>query len=172
MFADLLAARLGAHARFVVDCCGDLRLGGTRREPREVGIEDPFQDGVLHAFELASGAVATSSIGRRAWLDPDGEPAHHLLDPATGLPAYTGIVQASALAPTALEAEWRAKAALLAGPDAAPGHLVHGGLLVLDDGRGVVLDPPAPRPRLTVRRDGSERSRRSGEHPAVPRVSA
>jgi len=31
---------------------------------------------------------------------PDGTPAHHLLDPATGLPAYTGIVQATAIAPT------------------------------------------------------------------------
>ena len=49
----------------------------------------------------------------RSWLDARGRPAHHLLDPATGRPAFTGVVQATALAPTALEAEWRAKAAVL-----------------------------------------------------------
>ena len=73
----------------------------------------------MHVFELSRRAVATSGIGRRSWLGPDGRPAHHLLDPATGRPAFTGVVQATALAPTAVEAEWRAKAAVLAGPDRA-----------------------------------------------------
>ena len=50
---------------------------------------------------------------------PPARPAHHLLDPATGRPAFTGVVQATALAPTALEAEIRAKAAVLGGPDGA-----------------------------------------------------
>ena len=43
-------------------------------------------------------------------------PAHHLLDPATGRAAFTGVVQATAIAPTALEAEIRAKAAVLERP--------------------------------------------------------
>jgi len=43
-------------------------------------------------------------------------------------------VSATALAPTAAEAEARAKAALLAGPWDAREHLRHGGALVLDDG--------------------------------------
>jgi len=60
--------------------------------------------------------------------------AHHLLDPSTGRPAFTGVVQATALAPTALEAELRAKCAVLSGPEAAPSCLPDGGLLVLDDG--------------------------------------
>ena len=111
--------------------------------------------GIAHVFERAAGAVATSSIARRSWTGPDGGPAHHLLDPATGRPAFTGVVQASALAPTALEAERRSKAALLSGPDAAPDHLVHGGVLVLDDLTVRVVDPPAPRRRVTAAmRDG------------------
>jgi thiamine biosynthesis lipoprotein len=44
------------------------------------------------------------------------------------------VVQATALAPTALEAELRAKCAVLRGPEAAPSCLPDGGLLVLDDG--------------------------------------
>jgi thiamine biosynthesis lipoprotein len=86
--------------------------------------------------------VATSGIGRRSWLDESGGPAHHLLDPATGRPAYTGIVQATALAPSALEAEALAKAAVLAGPARAPRWLRHGGAIVLDDGSHRVFQPP------------------------------
>ena len=88
----------------------------------------------VHVFELSEGAAATSGIGRRSWLGPDGRPAHHLLDPATGRPAFTGVVQATALAPTAVEAEWRAKAAVLSGPGDAGDWLEHGGVVVLDDG--------------------------------------
>jgi thiamine biosynthesis lipoprotein len=142
LFADVLAAALREHDAFAVDCAGDLRLGGARRIPRTVRVASPFDDSVLEEFEVAAGAVATSGIGRRSWLDSDGRPAHHLLDPASGRPAFTGIVQATAFAPTALEAEWRAKAALLAGPEAAPSWLPDGGVLVRDDGSHSVVGRP------------------------------
>jgi thiamine biosynthesis lipoprotein len=131
LFADVLAESLSGHAGFAVECAGDLRVGGVAREVR---VESPFDGSVLHTFELADAAVATSGIGRRSWLDEDGRPAHHLLDPATGLPAYTGVVQATAVAPSAVEAEWRAKAAVLSGPERAIDWIPHGGVLVLDDG--------------------------------------
>ena len=67
---------------------------------------------------IVDGAVATSGVTRRSWRDGSGAVKHHLLDPFTGQPAWTGVVQATALAPTALEAEILAKAALLAGPTA------------------------------------------------------
>ncbi|HEY2769576.1 MAG TPA: hypothetical protein VGI87_03370, partial [Solirubrobacteraceae bacterium] len=60
-----------------------------------------------------------------------------------GRPAYTGVVQATALAPTGVEAETRSKAALLSGPDAAPGWLAHGGVVVLDDGTAQVVTAAA-----------------------------
>ncbi len=132
--ADLVAPLLEAHASFAVNCSGDLRIGGVAGVPRRVGVDSPFGEGVLHEFEIAQGGVATSGIGRRSWRGSDGHYAHHLLDPATGLPAITGVVQATALAPTALEAEALAKAALLSGPAMGPAWLRHGGLLVLADG--------------------------------------
>src|ERR1019366_3637570 len=61
-------------------------------------------------------------------------PAHHLLDPGTGRPAFTGGVQATALAPTATEAEILAKAAVLSGPERALSWLRQGGVLVFEDG--------------------------------------
>jgi hypothetical protein len=78
-------------------------------------------------------------LGRRSWLDRGGRPAHHLLDPATGRPAFTGLVQVTALAPSALMAEVYAKAAILSGPHGAPAWLPHGGVIMRDDGSHEVL---------------------------------
>jgi thiamine biosynthesis lipoprotein len=141
VFADELASLLTGFGAFVVDCGGDMRLGGRLELARDVHVASPFDESILHTFAVASGGVATSGVGRRSWLDGDGRPAHHLLDPATGRPAFTGIVQVTALAPTATEAESLSKAALLSGPERAEEILVHGGAIVLDDGNFVVLDP-------------------------------
>jgi thiamine biosynthesis lipoprotein len=135
LFADAVAETLGQRT-FAVDCAGDVRVGG---QARRIHVESPFDGRVIHDFELADAGVATSGIGRRSWLDGRGEPAHHLIDPATGRPAFTGVVQATAIAPTALEAEVRAKAALLSGPDHAADWLPHGGLVVLDDGNHLTI---------------------------------
>jgi FAD:protein FMN transferase len=134
VFADELAALLARYDGFVVDCAGDIRLGGTAFISRQVHVASPFADSVLHTFELAEGGIATSGIGKRSWLGSDGRPAHHLLDPGTGTAAFTGVVQATALAPTAAEAEILSKAAILSGPERADDWLRYGGVVVLDDG--------------------------------------
>jgi FAD:protein FMN transferase len=142
LFADMLAEMLASHASFAVNCAGDLALGGTLGAPRRVDVASPLDGSTIHTFMLTEGGVATSGIGRRSWLDQSGNPAHHLLDPATGRPAFTGIVQATALAPSALEAEALAKAALLTGPARASGWMRHGGVIVLDDGSHRIFQPP------------------------------
>jgi FAD:protein FMN transferase len=134
MVADAVAARLGEHPTFAIDAAGDLCFGGSAAEAREIRVDDPFGRGTIATFALSRAGVATSGIGKRSWLDADGRPAHHLIDPAGGRPAFTGIVQATALAPTALEAEVIAKTALLRGPGPASEALRHGGALVFDDG--------------------------------------
>jgi thiamine biosynthesis lipoprotein len=139
LFADLLSSTLVRHAAFAVEAAGDVRFGGAEGLIRRVQVASPFEGHILHTFELIGGAAATSGIGRRSWLDSAGRPAHHLLDPSSGRPAFTGIVQATALAPTAVEAEALAKAALLSGPERAPEWLVHGGLVVYEDGSHDVI---------------------------------
>ena len=152
LFADVLAGELADYDYFVVNLCGDLRLGGTSAAERRIDIESPFDGRIMTAYRLARGAVATSGIGRRSWTGPDGRPAHHVLDPSTGRPAYTGLVQVTALAPTGFEAEWRSKAALLSGPATARARLAHGGLLVFDDGGHELLTPQTPpRPHVVAR---------------------
>jgi thiamine biosynthesis lipoprotein len=141
MFADELAARLSGHRSFAVDCGGDLAFGGDAGRGRDIEVESPFDGEVLHTFAMQAGGVATSGIGKRSWLGADGRPAHHLLDPATGTPAFTGVVQATALAPTATLAEIHAKAAVLSGPERAADWLPWGGVIVLDDGSHLLAEP-------------------------------
>jgi thiamine biosynthesis lipoprotein len=132
--ADLAAERLGGYATFVVDAGGDLRIGGRRPMQRPVRIEHPIEEGLAHEFMLEQGAVATSGIKTRLWREGDRF-AHHLLDPSTGEPAWTGVIQATSLGRTALEAETLAKMAFLSGPIGAADILAeHGGLIVTDDG--------------------------------------
>jgi thiamine biosynthesis lipoprotein len=142
--ADLLAATLDDHPAYAIDCAGDVRIGGGAGRPRTVLVENPFGGPPVHRTQITSGAAATSGIGRRSWRGADGAPAHHLLDAATGRPAWTGIVQATAFAPTALEAEILAKTALLSGPDDGRFVLMHGGVLVFADGGVSVIEALIP----------------------------
>ncbi len=136
--ADWAARKLAGS--FAVDCGGDVRLGGTH---------DVRVRGTDETLRVTDGAVATSGLDRRIWQRPDGGYAHHLLDPSTGAPAWTGLIAATALAPTALEAEALAKAALLSGPERARGVLAaRGGVLVHDDGR---VERVGLRPAVRIR---------------------
>jgi FAD:protein FMN transferase len=136
--ADLAAARLSPYASFVVDAGGDIVIGGAAPAPRVVVVDHPLASAPTFRFVIAKGAVATSGIGSRIWRTPEGF-AHHLIDPASGHPAWTGVVQATAVAPSGLEAEMLAKQALLRGPDAGMRLLEPlGGVLVLDAGEMLV----------------------------------
>ena len=134
--ADLVVARLARHGRCAVDCGGDLRVAAGSGAPWEVRVRHPLTGAIAHTLRVSAGGVATSGIDARLWERPEGDFAHHLIDPATGSPAWTGLVAATALAPTGLEAEALAKAALLSGPAAGRRLLRdrHGGVLVHDDG--------------------------------------
>ena len=156
MAADLASELLRGYARFVVDCGGDMRVGGPDAvsEPYRIEVEHPLTLERVVALRLAGGGIATSGLNIRIWRKPDGSIAHHLIDPATGEPAWTGLIGVTAVASTALEAETLAKAALLSGPERAREWLAGlGGVLV--DARGAVehvglrlVRPPQLRYRL------------------------
>ncbi len=149
--ADLIAADLAWSERFAVDCGGDVRIGGpdAARHPYEIEVVNPLTGDVAEVLRIGSGAVATSGIDRRTWAGPDGTQVHHLIDPSTGTPAWTGLVGATALAPRALEADVLAKAAVLSGPVGAREVLRrHGGFLFGDDGRTERIAIPIPRDLL------------------------
>lgn len=151
--ADLVAQRLRGYSRFIVDCGGDIRIGGADAliSPYEVFVEHPLTGERAFVLKLGFGAVATSGLNVRIWRGEDGRYSHHLLDPATGEPAWTGLIGATALGDTAVEAETFAKAALLSGPEGARTVLAErGGLLVHDSGRIETVGPLAARPRIRI----------------------
>jgi thiamine biosynthesis lipoprotein len=153
--ADLVAAHLRGYSRFVVDCGGDVRVGGfgSTLDPVPVHARHPIDDEPAAIFDVSAGGIATSGLDIRLWRREDGGFAHHLLDPSTGSPAWTGLVGVTAMGRTALEAETLSKAALLSGPHRGRELLSeHGGMLVHDDGHVEIAGPL--RAKLVGRRSG------------------
>ena len=151
--ADLVAASLRGYPRFIVDCGGDIRIGGADAlaRPYEVYVEHPVSGERVHVLRLGFGGVATSGLNVRIWRDAEGRYGHHLLDPATGQPAWTGLIGATALGDTALEAETLSKMALLSGPESGREALAQrGGLLVHDSGRVELVGPLAVAPTIRI----------------------
>jgi thiamine biosynthesis lipoprotein len=144
LIADTVVARLGHYRRVVVDCGGDIAIGGVapQLEEEAVEVEHPLTGECVHTLRLSGGGVATSGLNVNVWRRQDGSYAHHLLDPATGEPAWTGLIGATAVGRSALEAETRAKTALLRGPSQARAVLAeHGGLIVHDSGDVELVGP-------------------------------
>ena len=97
----------------LVEAGGDLRVEGEVPERGlDIALEDPHDPASeLLRFRLLRGSLATSSVTRRAW----GPNLHHLIDPRTGQPARTGVVQATSWASSCGEAEIMSTWALLVG---------------------------------------------------------
>jgi thiamine biosynthesis lipoprotein len=115
---------LPTGAGLLLDAGGDIVHAG---EPPQggwrIGVEDPAAETApdaapLVVMALASGAVATSSVGERNWIGPDGRPVHHLVDPRTREPARTGLIAVTVAGPDPAWAEVWTKALFIAGRDA------------------------------------------------------
>jgi thiamine biosynthesis lipoprotein len=156
--ADAVAHRLRGYSRFVVDCGGDIAVGGvaSQLDPVAIEVQHPLTGECVHTLHLAGGGVATSGVNVRIWQRADGRFAHHLLDPSSGEPVWSGLIGATALAPSALEAETLSKIALLTGPAGARRALAeHGGLVVHNDGEVELIGPLDSTAALTGARMGS-----------------
>jgi FAD:protein FMN transferase len=143
--ADAVAHRLAGYGRYLVDCGGDIAVGGIGAQvrPFAIDIEHPLTGSRIGTVPVRAGGIATSGLNVRIWRNDAGGYSHHLLDPSTGRPAWTGLVGATALSPDgALEAETLSKMALLLGPEGGREVLSeHGGVLVHDDGEVEIIGP-------------------------------
>lgn len=132
---DRAVAILAGAGPCLVNAGGDLAVAGVPADGVwPVGLETPLGELTLG---VAEGALATSGRDRRRWV-VDGQERHHLIDPATGRPAESGLVTVTVAAPSAVEAEVAAKALFLAGERGAAAEADALGLpalLVTSDGR-------------------------------------
>ncbi|MFL7868439.1 MAG: FAD:protein FMN transferase [Anaerolineales bacterium] len=105
----------------LVDAGGDMFMVGLPEGEAawQIELEDPLKpDWSLTSLNVLPGAVTTSSVVKRKWMQGD-TPRHHLIDPRTGLPAETDWLSVTVIAPHADMAEVFAKALLIAGPQEA-----------------------------------------------------
>ncbi|HQE02195.1 MAG TPA: FAD:protein FMN transferase [Bacillota bacterium] len=103
-----------------VNAGGDIRLLGPKPDgnPWRVGIKDPVNPGANNWFaivEVRGGALVTSGDYERAFVE-DGVRWHHIIDPASGLPA-SGASSVTVLAPTAEIADILSTALFVLGPE-------------------------------------------------------
>ncbi|MEZ4364080.1 MAG: FAD:protein FMN transferase [Kofleriaceae bacterium] len=100
-----------------IDAGGDAVLRGAAPDGGEwlVEIEDPRDPSrTLATVAASNAAVATSAPNRRRWR-LGASVAHHLIDPRTGRPSTSDLLQATVVAPSAELADVLAKTAYLLG---------------------------------------------------------
>lgn len=91
----------------------------------DVYLEDPRNPNQsLVPLHVRSGAVATSSITKRAWTQ-GVESRHHLIDPRTGQPAVSDWLSVTVFSANIVQAEVFAKAILIGGAGAADAMLTN-----------------------------------------------
>lgn len=149
--ADRALVRLRRYSAAVVDADGDLAIRLAPGETWDIGVDDPAGvDQTIATLRLAAPAsawsdfgVATSGTSVHRWAR-SGTGAHHLIDPRTGRPAITDVIQATVVAGSARVAEAFAKAAVILGSAHAlatfdrPGV---DGLVLLTEDRKILTTP-------------------------------
>ena len=125
----------------VVDAGGDMFMVGLPAglDYWPVELEDPLQPAsVLTSLKVNPGAIATSTVTKRAWKQA-GLNRHHIIDPRTGEPAVSDWISVTVTAPHASQAEVFAKALLIAGPQQAQEIVRNSGIpltyLAVDQGK-------------------------------------
>jgi len=105
----------------LVDLSGNMTALGSPpgREAWVVGVRDP-RDRIpsLVRLELPGGGSIATSGNYEIFLSHGGKTYGHILDPRTGWPAE-GLISATVLAPSAMEADAWATAFIVLGPDEA-----------------------------------------------------
>jgi thiamine biosynthesis lipoprotein len=104
-----------------VSAGGDMYLIGLPKDMDSwpVALDDPRNPGEpLSMLKIPPGAIATSSITKRAWKQGEKQ-RHHLIDPRTGEPAETDWLSVTVIAAHADLCEAFAKALLIAGSQEA-----------------------------------------------------
>jgi FAD:protein FMN transferase len=126
--ADRAAAAIAAAtgAGVLVNLGGDIAVAGQAPTSgwRIEIVADEHGTGRRPVIAIWDGGLATSSPGSRSWRR-GGQALHHIVDPATGLPADTCWAAVSVAAATCVDANTASTAAIIRSA-AAPGWL--GGL--------------------------------------------
>ena len=101
--SDRMAAIYQEHGitHGIVDLGGNTWVcgGNLEGEPWQIGIQDPARSaGALAGILEASDAFAVTSGGYQRYFEENGQLYHHIIDPATGRPAESGLTSVTVVA--------------------------------------------------------------------------
>ena len=120
---ELVAAELKSRGvrSALLDLGGNIETVGMREDgtPWRVGLRNPFGGALLGTVEVADAAVVTSAIDQRFFTDEAGNRYWHILDPATGKPAASGLASATVVASSGGRADALSTALFVMGADRA-----------------------------------------------------
>ena len=120
---ELVAAELKSRGvrSALLDLGGNIEAVGMREDgtPWRVGLRNPFGGALLGTVKVADAAVVTSAIDQRFFTDEAGNRYWHILDPATGAPAASGLASATVIAKSGGRADALSTALFVMGADRA-----------------------------------------------------
>lgn len=88
--------------------------------PWRIGIRNPFSlDENIGVLEVTDKAVVTSGSYERFFTAEDGQTYHHIIDPATGAPAQSGLVSATVVGGSGMTCDALSTAIFVMGKDKA-----------------------------------------------------
>lgn len=116
--AEVLEARGVTSAK--LELGGNIHFIGTKPNgsPWQVAVRDPSGEGYMGLLKTEAGAVVTSG-GYERYFERDGITYWHIIDPATGRPARSGLVSVTIAAPSGTLADALSTALFVMGKEKA-----------------------------------------------------
>lgn len=83
----------------IINLGGNVQTIGTRPDGSKwrVGLKAPDADGHIGILEVSDCAVITSGGYQKYFTGEDGKQYHHIIDPATGRPAESGLISVTVI---------------------------------------------------------------------------
>ena len=91
--------REGGVTSALLNLGGNVQLVGGKPDGSDwrVAVQDPESDGYLGVLSLRDKAAITSGGYERYFVGDDGEVYWHIIDPATGAPAHSGLISVTVI---------------------------------------------------------------------------